>query len=242
MDKPVVQLGGKLVRHKPHRVLHFKLDTSALKAAAEQKECTVTAYILALMFVAAKFATDELTGDLSIQVPVNMRKFYPSRTVRNFSMYCGIRIPVNEINDIPTLVKVVAKQLKEKSSKESVSKMLTATEKLVNSILFVPLVIKLPVARLVYGFIGDKGFTTTLSNIGVVNMPEELAEHIETFDFVLGTAINNRVTCGMVSFKNTTVLSLSKNTVDPSFEERLYALFCSEGIAVEAEGSGNYED
>jgi len=241
-DKEAVQLGGKLTRHKPHRVLHFKLRSDELKAAAQRNGCTITAYMLALMFVAGKFATDELSGDMSIQVPINMRKFYPSKTVRNFSMYCGVRMPICDITDISSIVKTVSEQLTEKAARESVSKMLTSTERLVNSLVWVPLVIKLPAARLIYGFMGDNSFTTTLSNMGIVEMPKELSEHIESMDFILGTAINNRAGCGMVTFKNTTTLSVAKNTVDPSFEEKLYELLCAEGLSVEVEGSERYED
>lgn len=31
------------------------------------------------MFIAEKSATDKLNGDISIQVPVNMRKYYPTK-------------------------------------------------------------------------------------------------------------------------------------------------------------------
>lgn len=53
----------------------------------------LTALLLAFMTEAAHAASDESRGDISIQVPVNMRKFCPSKTLRNFSMYCSVRTP-----------------------------------------------------------------------------------------------------------------------------------------------------
>ncbi|MFR3291155.1 MAG: hypothetical protein ACLTSG_13445 [Lachnospiraceae bacterium] len=44
----------------------------------------LTALLLAFMTEAAHAASDESRGDISIQVPVNMRKFCPSKTLRNF--------------------------------------------------------------------------------------------------------------------------------------------------------------
>ena len=237
VDKAAVQYGGKLSRIKPCRVIHFKMDAAALKAVAVRKGATVTAYILSLVFAAGKKATDELEGDFNIQVPVNMRKFYPSETLRNFSMYCGIRIPLAEISEPDALIPEIMRQLTEKASCQAMNEMVKATNRIVNAIKFIPLFLKAPVVRLVYGFIGDRGFSNTLSNLGVVSLPPEIAGRIDSMDFVLGAAITNRTSCAMVTFGNTATLSVSKNTADPSFEEALYELLCRDGLIPVVEGS-----
>ncbi len=242
VDKVAVQMNGRLARQTPCRILHFKMDAAALKSAAARYEATVTAYMLALMFLAGKSATDELQGEMSIQVPVNMRKFYPSQTVRNFAMYCGIRLPMEEITSVDAMVGEITRQLREKASMEAMSEMLTATEQIVNWLKYIPLGVKQPVAGVVYGFLGDKIFSNTLSNLGVVRLPQPYAEQIESMDFVLGTAITNRASCAMVTFGNIATFSVTKMTVDPSFEETLYRLLCAEGIPVRVEGSGLYEN
>lgn len=242
LDKPAVQMNGKLAKNRPCRILHFKMDVNQLKAAATKYHATITAYLLALMFCAGKAATDEMQGDMNIQVPVNMRKFYPSKTIRNFSLYCGIRIPIAEVRDIAALVKRVDEQLKEKTSKESMSKMLTATERMVNMVRYVPLAVKQPFAKMIYGFLGDKIFTNTLSNLGVVNLSPALLEQIESMDFVLGTALTNRAGCAVVTCGGIATFSITKLTADPTFEEKMYDLLCADGIAVAVEGSELYEN
>ena len=170
-----------------------------------------------------------------------MRKFYPSKTVRNFSMYCGIRLPIETITDLPSVIDEIDKQLNMKASKEAMSKMLTATEKMVGMMKYIPLAVKQPVAKLVYEFLGDKIFTNTLSNLGVVKMPEAALEHIESMDFVLGTVITNRASCSMVTINDTATFSVNKMTVDPTFEEKMYELLKSDGIITVVEGSQFYE-
>ena len=64
------------------------MNSDDLKRTSKKYQATITSYLLALMFIAGKNATDKLNGEISIQVPVNMRKYYPSKTLRNFSMYC----------------------------------------------------------------------------------------------------------------------------------------------------------
>lgn len=242
MGKPAVQMSGRLARQKPCQVLHFKMDAAALKQAAATYGGTVSTYLLALMFRAAWAATAERRGELSIQLPINMRKFYPSRTVRNFSMYCGIRIPLEGSFDIAELIPVIRAQMEEKASKDAMDSMLTATVRLVDALKYIPLIFKQPAAKLIYGFLGDNIFTTTLSNLGVVTMPENWGAQIESMDFVLGTAISNRACCSLVTFGSTATLSITKMTADPTFEEHLYHLLTADGVTLRAEGSLLYEN
>ena len=119
VDKMALQLSGRLSKVKPCQILHFKMDAAMLKAAAKRRGATVTAYILALLFLACKASTDELTGEFSIQVPVNMRKFYPSDTVRNFAMYASIRLPVTQTTALDAILPEIARQLAQRTSEEA---------------------------------------------------------------------------------------------------------------------------
>ena len=198
--------------------------------------------MLAVMFKATKSGTEQYDGYMSIQVPVNMRKFYPSDTLRNFSMYCAIRIPLNKDYEFSELLTEIDEQLKVKADKQSMSEMLTSTENLINSIKLIPLIIKNPVSKIMYGVLGDKAFSNTLSNLGVVNMPACCLEHIESMDFVLGTSVINRVSSAMITINNTTTFSITKKTLDPSYEETMYKILVNEGITVDVEGSDIYEN
>ena len=84
--------------------------------------------------------------------------------------------------------------------------------------------------KIVYGFLGDKIFSNTLSNLGVIKLPEELSSKIESMDFILGIGITNRAGCSVVTINNITTFSISKMTVDPTFEEKLYELLENDNI------------
>ena len=242
MEKSALQMSGSLSRARPYRVLHFKMDSDALKAAAKGKSSTVTSYLLSQLFLAGRYATDELQGEMSIQVPVNMRKFYPSKTVRNFAMYCGVRLPLQSITKAEDILPEISRQLEKKASRQAMSEMMNATRKMVGALRFIPLFIKAPAARMVYGFLGDKIFSNTLSNLGVVQLSAPLDGYIDSMDFVLGTALTNRAGCSLVTFGHTATLSIAKMTADPSFEERLYDLLQADGIDITVEGSAPCED
>lgn len=240
VDKPAVQMSGKLTRIKPCRILHFKLDAARLQAAARAKNATVTTYLLALQLLACKNATEEVGGDISIRVPVNLRKFYPSDTVRNFSLFAGVRFPIDRITTLEALLPEIREQLRQKASRESMEEMIDSTARLVDLIRYIPLRVKAPVTKGIYGFLGDGIFSNTLSNLGVVRLPPEMEAQIECMDFVLGPSAINRASCGLVTFENTAMLSITKTTMDPSFEEKLYSLLCRDGLVPEVEGSERY--
>ena len=118
---------------------------------------------------------------------------------------------------------------------------MSTTVKLVQSVKYIPLNIKKPVVRLVYGFLGDKVNTSFLSNLGVIRLPEDMGEYVEKFDFVLGPSDICRASCALVTFKDVSVLSITKITADVCFEEKLLQLLQKDGLEVDVKGSDVYE-
>ena len=238
--KTAVQMSGRIASVAPSQILHFDMDTAVLRKTAKQYGVSVTAYLLGMMFLAEKFATEEADGEVHIQVPVNMRKFNHSRTLRNYAMYLSCNLTLKEITSLKDILPSISDQLKEKSSYEEMSVMMSTTIRLIRSVRFVPLAIKKPVMKLIYGYLGDAIFSNYLSNLGVVEVNEEMRECIDYYDFVLGPSAVSRAACALISFKEHARLSIIKSTADPSFEEKLAQLLSCDGIDVMVEGSGFY--
>lgn len=200
----------------------------------------LTALLLAFMTEAAHAASDESRGDISIQVPVNMRKFCPSKTLRNFSMYCSVRTPWAEAGEAERLLQDITRQLSERASETAMRGMLASTAEMVRLLGRVPLAVKRPAARIAYGFLGERAFTSTLSNLGAAKLPPEVEAHVEKLDFVLGTGERARAACAMVTLKGRALLSVTKLTDDKTFETRLLSLLEGAGVPVKLSGSMPY--
>ena len=208
---------------------------------AQDLSWVVTAYLLGLLFLAGRRATEAMGGSFNIQVPVNMRKFYPSPTLRNFSMYCGIRLDMEQVTTLDDILPEIQHQLTEKASREAMTEMIHSSTRLVNSVRFVPLFIKAPIARVIYGFLGDKIFTNTLSILGVVNLPPEMQSRVDHLEFLLGTLVTNRAGCALVTCGGKAVLTIAKQTADPSLEEALCRLLDGDQVPYAVKGSVLYE-
>lgn len=200
----------------------------------------LTALLLAFMTEAAHAASDESRGDISLQVPVNMRKFCPSKTLRNFSMYCSVRTPWAEAGEAERLLPDITRQLSERASETAMRGMLASTAEMVRLLGRVPLAVKRPAARIAYGFLGERAFTSTLSNLGAAKLPPEVEAHVEKLDFVLGTGERAHAACAMVTLKGLALLSVTKLTDDKTFETRLLSLLEGAGVPVKLSGSMPY--
>lgn len=200
----------------------------------------LTALLLAFMTEAAHAASDESRGDISLQVPVNMRKFCPSKTLRNFSMYCSVRTPWAEAGEAERLLPDITRQLSERASETAMRGMLASTAEMVRLLGRVPLAVKRPAARIAYGFLGERAFTSTLSNLGAAKLPPEVEAHVEKLDFVLGTGERARAACAMVTLKGLALLSVTKLTDDKTFETRLLSILEGAGVPVKLRGSMPY--
>lgn len=244
-DKPALQLGGRLTRQRPTEIIHIELNSTALKNAAKENKTTVTGFILACMFLSAKATLKarrrEPKRKFQIQVPVNMRKFYSSNTLRNFSLYCVVRLAYNEVDGLSSIIKIINEQLAKGASKLQLDKTLNLINRLVNILKFIPLLIKQPIAYFIYLFLGDKVFTSTLSNLGVITLPKEMDEHIKKFDFVLGPPITNRNACTVATYGDLTIITITKITRDKRFEQKLFKLLAGFDNAIKVYGSRNYE-
>lgn len=238
--RPAVRLRGKQAKQRPARILHFGLDAVELKKAARERQASVTALILAFMTEAAHAASDESHGDICIQVPVNMRKFCPSKTLRNFSMYCAVSTPWQEAGRAGDILPQISAQLRENASEGAMRAMLAQTAATVRALGGVPLLIKRPAARFAYGLLGERAFTSTLSNLGRAELPPETAKHVEALDFVLGTGEQSRAACALVTLGERATLTITKLTEDPAFETRLLELLEAAGLSVELSGSMVY--
>ena len=238
-DQRAIQLSGALPFETPNRVLHLHMSVGALKARAHALGGSVSALVLGYLFLACKEAIPAHTGrkKIQIQLPVNMRKFYPSGTLRNFSMYCSIRLKPSEATALENIVPLIDAQIREGASKEKLDQTMAVTRRLVKALRFVPLIIKRPIAYVLFGALGDGVFTTTLSNLGAVTLPEAMRPYVRKFDFVLGPPTLNRAAFSLCSYGDTAVLTITKNTQSEAVENALYRLLCEDGLAPYVEGS-----
>ena len=106
---------------------------------------------------------------------------------------------------------------------------------------WVPLAIKRRAFRLLFRTISDRVYTTSLSNLGVIRLPEQLASEVDKAHCLLGAPVINRESCTLLSYGGSTTLSITKVTRSSAFEEELSAVIRKHGLKIRISGSETYE-
>lgn len=240
IESKALALDGKLSLIRPCQVLHFDLDYPKLHQLAKNNDVTINELLLTFLFMVLSYSTSK-DGFIKIQVPINLRRYYPSKTIRNFSLYTTISIKKSDIKDFNGILEEVKKQSHENINQEKVNGLMYYSCKLVKSLSLIPLFIKKPIANLIYRYFGDKSSTTVLSNLGKINIPKEMESKVLKSDFVLGTNLTNRILFSVITVNNIVNLTLSKFTSNKSCENNLYNLLKEYDLIKCVHGSDEYE-
>ena len=82
----------------------------------------------------------------------------------------------------------------------------------------VPLFIKKPIINIINYLKGDKYATYTFSNLGNIELPAGMSEHVKDLHFILGRTRKRSGSCACVSYGGTLNLDFSRKIAEDDFE------------------------
>ena len=236
-----LKIDGKRTSVGINKIIHYDLDCKKLHKIAKEKNVTINTYLTAIIFkILAKNISKE--GDIKIQIPINLRKYFVSKTLRNFALYDNVVISKDKCNDFNYLLKEVDSQIHTKLSKQKMENLLIRSTNLVNKLNLIPIILKRPIAYLISNKLAEKGTTTVFSNLGVVNTPKEFNEYVLKGDFILGTTSVNKELFSLITINNIATFTMSKFSINNKVELDFYKEFKDLDILIEIHGSDNYDN
>lgn len=219
---------------------------AAVTARAKAFGVSLTAYLTALLIDAAcQLQQEDGTArrrrrPVKICVPVNLRRFFPSETLRNFSSYVNpgveTRLGTYTLEEIVQAVhhymgtEATAKRLGAKFT-ANVSSERNAALRLA------PLFLKNVAMKCAFLMVGDRKTTTILSNLGLVTLPDAMAAHVSRMEFVLGPLSRNPVACAALSYGDTLYLNLTSTLREPALERAFLTRLVRQGVPVRVESN-----
>lgn len=221
------------------------MSLDGIRTKAKELNATVNEFLAAVLILAiykiqqAENHPFRKKQNVKVSIPINLRKRFPSCTLRNFTTYANLGIvPMPESYTIEEVVGM----LKHAMALEASAKMLNAkfstnvaSEK--NKFLSAaPLFLKNPIMKLYYTMYGDRYNSTTLSNLGLVVLPDEMAKFVERIGFILGAG-TNPVSCSCVSFENKLCFSITRTIEEPLVEREFFTMLANLGIHVALESN-----
>ena len=238
------QLPGPRYRNPVYRVTTGSVSLAEALKIARGKGVSLTALLAAIHLSALQSVCEECRPTdwkpICVQIPVNMRHFYPSRSMRNFFLYITVsidrRLGHYEFQEILDCVHYTIKlNLQSKELDRQLKRNVRGEENPLSRM--VPLIIKNQVLRVIGMLSADKPFSGSLSNLQMVSMPEEFASKIIRFDFLPARKRSTGVNVGVVSWKDTLSITLGSLVVDRSFERYFFSQCASLGFNVTVESN-----
>lgn len=221
-----------------HHVTHGILDSSRVHAVAKEKGVTVTAYLAALL-AHSIYGTDEYrdgpTKPVIVSIPVNLRKAFPSRTIRNFFCVVNVGGSCSGRMELDELAAAFGRELREKTSRESLLALISANMRLERNeaTRWVPVHLKSFIIRQVFRFWAERKKTITLSNLGNVELPANVASRVRHLEFVLYPTPLSPVNCGVCSLNGRLTVSFTRTIEENDCIARFFSrLAKGEGLDV----------
>ncbi|MGI6577981.1 MAG: alpha/beta hydrolase [Eubacteriales bacterium] len=227
------------------RLTTMMTDVSNALNVARSKGITLTALMCSVLIKAIYEIQNESVPisqqkHVLIQVPVNLRNLFKSRTVRNFSLYIkpGIDPRLGEWSFDEICRKVYHSMAAEITAKEMAAGIASnVRDEQALIIRVMPLFIKNAVLKAAYNIIGEGKECLTLSNLGAVKIPEEMKRYVTRMDFILGARPGHPYNCAMISYGDTLYLNIARIVKEPQLELKVYQILRDLGIKIKVESN-----
>lgn len=214
-----------------------------LKKAKEYK-VTLTEFIVSLMIDAfmkcQSKSKNKVEIPVKVSVPINLRKIYPSKTLRNFALYInpGIEPRYGEFTfeeiteEIHHFMRI---NNKEKYLNAIMCKNLS--DELNPFLRVVPLIMKNIAMFIAFKTYGETLVSSTFSNLGKIVVPDEMEKYIERFDFMLGRFMAGMPSATATSFKDKLYITWTSGIKNKDVEQEFFTSLVKMGIHVKIESN-----
>ncbi len=220
------------------------LSVSEVMAVAKKYNATITEYLNAvLLYALLKKQQNDWhlrLRPVKIAMPVNLRRFFPSKTLRNFiTMVYPVVDPRLGDYSFPEIVAQVHNYMRYYINEKFLKGDITTNANTQRNpfIRVVPLFVKDFVVRLFYTRVQDRNSSAGLTNMGAVKVPEDMKPHIERFDIYMGQPFSSRTNCAIISFEDILTVNFASSIMESDVERYFFRKLVADGIHVTVESN-----
>ena len=225
------------------------LSVQEVMAVAKRYHASITEYLNAVLLYAL---LQKQNADFHIRLrpvriamPVNLRRFFPSKTLRNFitMVYPSIDPRLGEYQ-FEEIVEHIHHYMRYYINDKLLRGDITTNAATQRNPLIrvVPLFIKDLVVRTFYTRVQDKNSSAGLTNMGALHVPPDMKPFIERFDIYMGQPFSSRTNCAIISFEDVLTINFASSIVEADVERYFFRKLVQDGIHVKIESNRSLED
>lgn len=232
---------------EPPHTLHIITASMPFLAVRERSKAlgvTPTEYLVAVMLYVSYLQQNKqgvrTLRPLRVSVPVNMRAYFQTDTLRNFSSFINPEIDprLGEYTFEEVAQNVHAFMRYNLNPKFLFATIATNVEDERRLLLrLFPLPFKNLAINGVFRFVGERAFTTTLTSIGQVKAPDAMMAHVERFELLLGASATSACNSALISTGDTMLLIFTRNHRETTLPRETLRFLVERGIPVTVESN-----
>ena len=239
-------ISGTLLDKNIINIITGTIPIKGIKKECEKYNCSVTQFLASVMILSLQEIQDKDDANrkkkkpIKISIPVNLRNTYKSRTMRNFSSYVNVGINTKYGHyTLEEIINEVKGNMNILLNEKRLNAKITANVKLSNNyfVRLIPMFIKKYILSMSERLLGDRFNSTTLSNLGIIDIPGEMSNYVKELGFMIGRARGKPGSCGCVSYKNNLYISFSRKIKESEFERLFFTKLVEMGIPVTIESN-----
>ncbi len=231
------QIHGTRFADNRMNVVEGAMSAKEVLNEAHKKNATLTVF-LATLFVCAISKGMHARGrkyPVVLTVPVDLRQYYESITVRNFFSFVNVSYHVDGTDDVDKVLEGLREGFKKALTIEQLDYQLNKYMSIEHNLLarIVPRPIKDFVARRVVKK-AVRQTTSNISNIGRISMPLEFAPYIRQFSVSTSAPRPQMTLC---SYGDNLVVSITSPYLETDIQRNFFRLLSGYGINIEIASS-----
>ena len=234
--KNAYHIKGILFDNVGNGIIHMYCDVKEVLDICHAKGCTMTEYLGALFMMAIYESQikgkEENANNIQLFVPINLRKIFGSKTLRNFSLFSRIGCNPYEDMEMDKLIKIMHDNLKHDMDKDVLKDKISTTvwaEKFF-LVRFVPLFVKRFFFNFSNYFFGKKKKTATLSNFGVLDIPDSMKKHVESVSFAISSNATTPLSLSIISCNGKLCITFTRRITDTQIEKNFASYLTKDGV------------
>ncbi len=238
---------GEKLRPLELGIMHGYMPVSQLKQTAKSYGLSINEYLVAAFIYS--IYREGLHGapcdkPISVAVPVNLRPYYNSITTKNFFvMVSAVFEPDREGYTFEEIAAITAESLRSQITPEHLEHLFAYNVSNEKNIVLraVPLFVKNMALRWVYRT-SALANTTTITNIGSIQIRREYQPYIERFHAFLSMSKGQNIKGCICSYGDTLVFTFSSTLTDVSLQRGFFQKLAADGVEVSIETNGVYDE
>ncbi len=242
-----LELEGEFLPPNALSVAHGYMNLEQVKQAAKKKQVSINTYLVGVYTYS--IYREVLHGGvskrpISICVPVNLRPFYDSITIKNFfAMTAAVFRTEKEAYTLDEVLEIVDQSLKKQLTKENMDSLIAynVSNEMNRMHRVIPLLFKRLAMKWVYRA-SALANTSTVTNLGNFHIREEYKPYIEHFHVILSMSKGQNMKSSVCSYNGTLVYTISSKIADMSVQRRFFKTLAEDGIEVTLETNGEGYD